>query len=285
MGDPLYPMISEYLDSLLDPNRDGRYSSAPHTEVLELFDQDHIPRGIYPRDCFYDTDHYQFVVWDFIFSRQGEILIHKRSENAKDNQGMWDKSVGGHTDFNLERNSYQGAARELIEELFTKEMDQQTGHEFSLLEADITKLHFLGEWRPGSCGSDYLNHLAILEQPTKRGEEPWVYYQLPGRSLEHNTPRLLPNGGTRKLRVLADVFIFIANTKMTTDFVSGSSLKNSHFRFVDPSRLKSWYEVGKDDFDQTFKITPDLEFILSGRYRDIIDEVSQLIQYSTIRKH
>ena len=104
--------------------------------------------------------------------------------------------------------------------------------------------------------------------------------------MEHNSPRLLPDGHSRKLRVLADVFVFIANTGMTPDFVTGErSLANSPFRFVEPSRLKSWSEQGVDDFGKEFKITPDLQFILSGRYRDVIDEVSQLIQYSSMRKY
>ncbi len=283
-GDPWYGMVSSMMSQLLDEERDGRYLVAPEKELLELFDQDSIPRGIYPRDCFYNSDHYQFVVWAFVFSRNGKLLIHQRSKNAKDNQGMWDKSVGGHVDFKKERSSADAASRELIEELFTKEKDQQTGHEYSLLSEDVSKTLFLGNWRP-SAGADSLNQISALERGTAQGEEPWVFFQIPGGTIKHNTPRKMPDdkgGGVRKLRVLADVFIFIANTAL--DESSFGELENSLYKLVSPSQLKSWSELGHDDKNKEFKVTPDLEYILSGKLRDTLAEVSQLIQYASIRR-
>ncbi len=282
-GDPWYGMVSSMMSQLLDEERDGRYLVAPEKELLELFDQDCIPRGIYPRDCFYNSDHYQFVVWAFVFSRDGKLLIHQRSENAKDNQGMWDKSVGGHVDFEKERSSADAASRELIEELYTKEKNQQTGHTYSLLSEDVSKTLFLGNWRP-SAGANSLNQISALERDTDQGEEPWVFFQIPG-TIKHNTPRLMPadkGGGVRKLRVLADVFIFIANTSLTES--SFGQLENSVYRLVSPSQLKSWSELGLDDKGNVFNVTPDLEYILSGKLRDTLAEVSQLIQYASIRR-
>ncbi|HLG13712.1 MAG TPA: NUDIX domain-containing protein [Blastocatellia bacterium] len=281
-GDPWFQLVASYVDLLVDPTRDGRYLAAPTSELLELFDQKHIPRGIYPRDCFYDTDHYQYVVWDFVFSRRGELLIHKRSANAKDNQSMWDKSVGGHIDFNRERSSADAAVRELIEELYTKEQQQQTGHAFSLLSEDPQHVYFLGDWRPDDRGPEYLNHVGLLERDVKRGHEPWVQYRIPG-TLEHNTPRQLPDGTQRRLRVLADVFIVIANTLLTAD-AARRELQNSEYLLLEPATIKTWIENGHDDRGDEFRATLDLEFIMTGALRDTIEEASQIIKYAEIRR-
>jgi len=282
VGDQWFSLVTSYIERLTDDCRDGRYLDEPSGELLELFDQKHIPRGIYPRDCFYDTDHYQYVVWDFVFSRRGELLIHKRSANAKDNQSMWDKSVGGHIDFNRERSSAEAAVRELIEELYTKEQQQQTGHAFSLLSEDPKHVYFLGDWRPDNLGPEYLTHIILLERDTKRGHEPWVQYRIPG-TIEHNTPRLLPNGSQRRLRVLADVFIVIANTILTAE-TARRELQNSEYLLLEPATIKTWIESGRDDRGEEFKATPDLEFIMTGALRDIIEEASQLIKYAEIRR-
>lgn len=282
-GDPWLEMVTTYLSKLLDTDRDGRYLAASDTELLELFDQNHIPRGIYPRDCFYNTDHYQYVVWDFVFSRRGELLIHQRKTNAKDNQGMWDKSVGGHIDYNKERSSADAAVRELIEELYVKEKDRQTGHEFSLLGEDLSKVLFLGDWRPGKLGPDYLTPVMLVEKTSKDNEEPWVFYRVPG-TIEHNTPRILPdNQGERKLRVLADIFVFIANTVLTPEYAQ-KVLKNSRYRLIEPDRLKSWIDNEKDDESEPFLATPDLRYVMTGKLRELLQEVAQLIEYSGLRR-
>ena len=281
-GDTWSEMIQDYINRLLDNKRDGRYVTPPNTELLELFDQDQIPRGIYPRDCFYGTDHYQWVIWAFVFSRKGELLIHKRGANAKDNQSMWDKSVGGHIDFRLERASSASVVRELIEELYTKEKKQQSGHAFSLLSEDPSRVHYLGHWRPGDIGPDYLQPVARLEEGTAKGEEPWVYFKIPG-TIQRDTPRILPDGTQRKLRVLADAYIFLSNTLLTREYAKGE-LKNSEYELLEPSKIKSWIDLGKDDREQEFLATPDLQFIMSGRLRNTIEEASQMVRYARVRR-
>ncbi|MCB1736026.1 MAG: NUDIX domain-containing protein [Gammaproteobacteria bacterium] len=266
-------------EHILDSNMDGRFLASPSQELLELYDQDHIPRGIYPRSCFYDTDHYQFVVWGLVFNRAGELLIHQRAENAKDNQGQWDKSVGGHVDFTQENSSNLAAVRELIEELFTKEdSDSQNVFLAPLTDSPI----YLGDWRPDNFGVEYLSHVSLLESDTKRGWEPWVYYKLPG-TIEHDTPRLLPNGTTRKLRVIADVFVFISDTSLNRRTLTDGTLENSTYDLVAPSELKSWVDQ-RHNLKGEFKATPDLTFIMNGKLRGVVEQISQLIQYAEIRK-
>lgn len=287
-GTDLYRQFDEYLSYLLDPELGGKYSAKVGSEMLELFDQKHVPRGIFPRDSFYGTDHYQYVVWGLVFNREGKLLIHKRKSNAKDNQGMWDKSIGGHIDFNIERSSQDAAGRELIEELFTKENKQQQGHAFSMLSEDVSKVYYLGDWRIENYGVDYLDHINLLEKGKSRGEENWVFYKIPV-SISHNTPRILPeDGGERWLRVIVDVFVFIANTSVTNDTVK--KMENSKFLLVEPGQLKTWIGQGKKDVlacegdDHSFDVTPDLKFIMTSSLRDTIEEVSMAIQYSELRK-
>lgn len=284
----IYKQLNNHIEFLLSPTLGGKFSAEMETEMLELFDQKHVPRGIFPRDSFYGTDHYQYVIWGLVFNRKGKLLIHKRKANAKDNQNMWDKSIGGHIDFNIERSGQDAAGRELIEELFIKENKQQKGHAFSMLSEDISKVYFLGDWRIENYGVDYLNQIKLLENRKKIGEENWVFYKIPN-SFSHNTPRVLPDGkGERWLRVIVDTFIFIANTSVTDESVK--KMENSKFLLVEPSKLKTWIDQGQKDVladdkdDYSFDVTPDLKFIMTGYLRDIIEEVSLTIQYSDIRK-
>ena len=175
----LYNKLIFYFNYLMDDNKGGKYAAKKGTEMLELFDQNKVPRGIFPRNSFYGTDHYQYVIWGLVFNREGKLLIHKRKANAKDNQNMWDKSIGGHIDFNIERSSQDAAVRELIEELYTVEKKQQSGHSFSMLSEDISKVYFLGDWRKEALGPEYLDNIKLLENNKPIGEENWVFYKIP----------------------------------------------------------------------------------------------------------
>ena len=277
----LFDSVNDYLEFLI--GKDGnKFLAKPNAEMLELFDQNKVPRGIFPRDSFYNTDHYQYVVWGLVFNRQGKLLIHKRKENAKDNQNMWDKSIGGHIDFENEKSTHEAVVRELIEELYTEEKIQQSGHGFSMLSEDISKVYFLGEWRLEDNGPYYLDHIKLLESKKKEKEENWVFYKLP-YNFTHNTPRILPdNRGERWLRVMVDVYFFITNTEVTDEYLE--KFKNSLYLLIEPNKLKTWMENGFDDNNNFFQVTPDLKYIMTGKLRNLIDEVSSTIKFSNIRK-
>lgn len=278
----LYNAVDGYIKFLNDEKGGGKFLANPKAEMLELFDQNKVPRGIFPRDSFYNTDHYQYVVWGLVFNREGKLLIHKRKENAKDNQNMWDKSVGGHIDFENEKSTQEAVVRELIEELYKEEKVQQTGHGFSMLSEDISKVYFLGDWRLEDNGPYYLDHIKLIESKKKSGEENWVFYKLP-YNFTHNTPRILPdNRGERWLRVMVDVFVFITNTEVNDEYLL--RFKNSQYLLIDPNRLKTWMEEGLDERGNEFLITPDLKYIMTGKLRNVIDEVSSTIKFSNIRK-
>ena len=69
----------------------GVYNSLPTDEMLVMYDRENVPRGIFPRKAFYNTDFQRYSVWLLVFTRDGRILLHKRAPDAKDNRGMWDK--------------------------------------------------------------------------------------------------------------------------------------------------------------------------------------------------
>jgi len=65
----------------------------------------------------YKSNGFDFAhrhIYCFVVSKNNKILVQKRAEN-KDNPNLWDKSVGGHVDF--EETTVQACIRELQEEL------------------------------------------------------------------------------------------------------------------------------------------------------------------------
>lgn len=166
----------------------ARYSDEGHDdEILELYDVDRVARGLYPRDCFYSTINSQLVIWDFVFSRNGKLLLHKRKWNAKDNVGMWDKSVGGHVDYSEDFDSTDAATRELIEELFTDEGVFQThGAGINFHKENINAFIFLGDW----------NDAQRYDAPFKEIQDhpkQWYYFRLPkSTSIRRQSNRIMP---------------------------------------------------------------------------------------------
>ncbi|MBM3300642.1 MAG: NUDIX domain-containing protein, partial [Deltaproteobacteria bacterium] len=193
--------LEAYLHTYRDPATGLRYASIPgkEEEIIELFDHKRIPRGIYPRDCFYDTDYSQLVVWGLVFDRAGRMLIHRRSDNARDNQGMWDKSVGGHVDLSKDTDTSRAITRELIEELFTEELKAQDLKTWDITDTDMI---YLGEWRPEK-------RKGFPFQEVSQFRTEWVYFRI-RESQRLYSPRRVNSGRERGLRVIADVFFFVA---------------------------------------------------------------------------
>lgn len=136
----LYQQLKDYVNFLLDEETGGKYLSKPDDELIELYDMKDIPRGIYPRKCFYTTNFQRYSIWAFIFNRKGEVLLQQRSPITVDNRGLWDKSAGGHVDL-MDSSTIITAKRELVEELFLPEA------EFSkYISADLGDIVDFGEW-------------------------------------------------------------------------------------------------------------------------------------------
>lgn len=268
-------LLERYASTYFDPKYGRKYASDPKDELLELFDHDRIPRGIYPRRSFYDTDYSQLVVWAFIFDRRGRLLIHRRSDNAKDNQGMWDKSVGGHIEFS-DPNTSHAAFREVIEELFVEE-PEETKSDFIKWTVSDRETIYLGEWRPTQR-----KRYPFREIRSFRRE--WAFFRL--RDFERlYSPRTLPDGTTRRLRVIPDIFLFVAGPQLTDGFLG--ELRNSVFKLVELSELKNVMDraigggevPGFDESNLVPKFTPDLINVMTGRLRGVLEEFSQYVKH------
>ncbi|MBN1487118.1 MAG: tetratricopeptide repeat protein [Anaerolineae bacterium] len=271
---PWYTSIVEYINTYFDKGYGRQYACRYGDEVLELFDHDRIPRGIYPRSSFYDTDYSQLVVWAFIFDREGRLLIHRRSDNAKDNQGMWDKSVGGHVDF-TDVDTSRAVLREVIEELFSEEVEKSAS-DYNKWAVSDQEMIFLGEWRPEQRQWHPFNEIRAFERE-------WAFFKLRD-SQRLYSPRTLPEGTVRRLRVISDVYLFVAGPELTDQ--SLDKLKNSMFKLIYPSDLKDAMDKalrGEEvpGFDSSWPVprfTPDLTNTMTGELRDILEDFSQHIQ-------
>jgi len=266
-------ILENYIETYFDPERGRKYACDPADEVLELFDHDRIPRGIYPRSSFYDTDYSQLVVWAFIFDRHGQLLIHRRADNAKDNRGMWDKSAGGHIDFLVDVDTSRAIIREVIEELFSEESKKADITPWAVSDKDVV---YLGEWRPKKRGLHPFSEIRTLEKE-------WAFFRLRD-SQQLYSPRTLPDGRVRRLRVISDVFLFVAGPQLND--ASLGDLRNSQFKLVELSELKNVMDrairgENAPSFDK-FKLkpdfTPDLTNVMTSKLRDTLEEFSQHIK-------
>jgi tetratricopeptide (TPR) repeat protein len=270
---PWHALLEKYVATYFNREYGRKYACTLKDEMLELFDHERISRGIYPRDSFYDTDYSQLVVWAFVFDRQGRLLIHRRADNAKDNQGMWDKSVGGHIDFESDPDMSHAALREVIEELYSDEMKQGKSGFIAVSDKEMVNL---GEWRPNKRRRFPFHEIRTFDRE-------WAFFKL--QDSQHlYSPRTLSDGRIRRLRVIADVFLFVASPKLIES--SLGSLKNSTFKLIELSELKDAMDraLRKEEvhgFDETNSIpafTPDLINIMTGNLRGTLEEFSQYIK-------
>jgi hypothetical protein len=279
---PWHSFLKSYIQAYFDPKQGRKYACEPSDEILELFDHYRTPRGIYPRASFYDTDFSQLVVWALIFDRRGRILIHRREENAKDNQGMWDKSAGGHVDFSEDVDTSRTVVREVIEELFKDEIKEKTN--FRAWTVTDEEMLYLGEWRPKQRRRYPFREISNFSRE-------WAFFRL--QSSQHiYSPRLLQDGTTRRLRVISDVYLFVAGPGLTDD--SLGELKNSEFKLISLPELKSAMDkairnekvAGFDVNREVPLFSPDLINIMTGELRDTLEEFSQYVKrYVTSPSH
>ncbi|CAN5334707.1 hypothetical protein BH11ACT4_BH11ACT4_13160 [soil metagenome] len=271
---PLWGAAHQTLGYALEADGGQKYAAPLGTELLEIFDHKDTPRGIFPRDSFYDTDYAQLVVWVLILDRQGRLLIHRRADNAKDNRGMWDKSVGGHVEPHEATDTSRAAVREVIEELFSNETDTSDPG-FQAFEAKDSEPLYLGQWRPGVRGRH------VFKEASRYRKE-WYYFKMENSPRVY-TPREMPDGSVRRLRVRVEAYMFVAGEILTDDFLT--TLENSVYQLVPINELKSVMDKALagnavDGFDATNevpKFTPDLVNIMTGGLRDELQEFAELV--------
>lgn len=272
-----YKKYKEYSSLML--NQDiGKKFSAPYkdfkkdklTETLELYDENRIKRGIFPRDAFYDSGFIKLVVWVYIFDRKGNMLIHKRDINAKDNQGMWDKSVGGHADYHVDIETSKTVPREVIEELVT---DENIGTSF--LQTNDEDIIFMGDWRPEKRKSN-----PFLE--IKNNSDKWVFFRIPDFE-RTSSPRILKDGRIKGNEVIADTYLFILSDDFDAKKIE--TFRNSKYKLLHPRKIKSAIEKSEKQLvDENFesledmKFTPDLKYTFSSKLRSKLESFANHIE-------
>lgn len=228
-------------------------------EVIYNYRSDHAVIGQMPRDSFYGSENYKLVMWALVFDREGKILIHKRSINAKDNQGMWDKSVGGHIAI-TDRDTISGASREIAEELYTVEEAEQ-GHSknSSWINTNKDKIIYLGKWNEAR----YPNFATNLRLES----DEFYSFSFDSRltSQPIDSMRVLPDGTHIKAKCFVDLYFVV-----TSEEFDLSELQNSKYLVLPPEKIKEFAKNGilpKEVSDKecgVFEVTPDLEYIINS---------------------
>lgn len=228
-------------------------------EVIYNYKSDHAIIGQMPRDSFYGSENYKLVMWALVFDREGKILIHKRSINAKDNQGMWDKSVGGHIAI-TDRDTISGASREIAEELYTVEEAEQ-GHSknSSWINANKDKIIYLGKWNEAR----YPNFATNLRLES----DEFYSFSFDSRltSQPIDSMRVLPDGTHINAKCFVDLYFVV-----TSEEFDLSELENSKYLVLPPQKIKEYAKIGelpKEASDKecgAFEVTPDLEYMINS---------------------
>ncbi|MBR3681063.1 MAG: NUDIX domain-containing protein [Clostridia bacterium] len=274
---PWFEEFDKYFYSFLDAkNGAQKYCSEmtkadDKTEIIQMYSETRQPLGQLPRDSFLDCTRTKLVIWCLLFTRDGKILIHQRSKNAKDNRGMWDKSVGGHVDIVKDIDSAKAASRELGEELFKQEKEGQGGHnEQGFSNINENKLIYLGEWRPE------MRSLPFADVVTRANEYYYFRMDYEFSKLVINSPRHLPDGRIRDVKTFVDLYVCIAAEDFKID-----NLKNSQYKLLELHELKDYYKDGfieENGEEVEFKVTPDLKYILDSE-RLWENQISAFVSY------
>lgn len=255
-------------------------------EVIDIFNESRVRIGSGPRDSFLSNmSIVKSVVWAFIFDRRGNVLIHQRSVNAKDNRGLWDKSVGGHVSV-ADLDTVEAIRREITEELYTIEDEGQGGHDkVQWLLTNKDKIIYLGDWR--------VNRYPDFKGLHLEDDEYYAFSLNYSNINEKNfrktvimTERLLPGGMTVKAKCFVDPYLCI----VAKDF-DIKKLENSKYAMLTPNELKTCVSTGKIRLDPVtryydrtaepmgFKPTSDLEFIVNDSiWGEIVTEFSKRIK-------
>lgn len=238
-------------------------------EVIQTYNEKRHPMGMLPRDSFSNTKQVKLVVWGLIFTRDGKLLIHQRKVNAKDNRGMWDKSVGGHVDIN-DIDTAKAMAREMAEELYKVEAEGQGDHDKTdFMNVNVDKMVYLGEWRP-----ELRYTMPFWDVNNKKDEYFYFRFDYPFSAVARNSERHLPDGKIIDVSVFADVYVCIASESFDI-----SKLKNSNYRLLELYELKDCFneqEIIIDGRKERFIPTPDLKSIIRS---DMWDELSSFADY------
>lgn len=283
--------VNYYQEYFCNPNGAQKYSTEEtvkgnRKEVIDIFDENRNRIGTGPRDAFLSNMAIvKSVVWALIFDRKGRILIHQRAKNAKDNQGLWDKSVGGHVGTE-DLDTIEAIKREITEELFTLENEGQGGHDIvQWMITNKNKIIYLGDWKT----TRFPDLSALNLSPDEYYNFSLNYPDINKRDFRREiviTERLLPNGDTVKAKCFVDPYLCI----VSEDF-DISKLENSKYALLTPNELKRCvikkriklnqnreYDA-ENGVEEEFRPTSDLAYLVeSGIWDDIVTEFARRVK-------
>ena len=279
--------LLDLLDFYLSPEKGGIYLSKPREELIQLYDKNGIPRGIFPRACFYTTEFSRYSVWGFVFNRNGELLMHQRSMTAKDGGGLWDKSVGGHVDL-LDSSTSMTAERELVEEMFLPQAEYT-----KYLRADLGDIINFGEWNPKKrpertfreAFADLTESDWVMFRACDREGQPITVTRVSDRRIHEN------DSVTMKRTVFrSDIYLFIApkdyldseeQMSKLLGHAEESGAAQAH-KLLTIEALREWIrnleQSGKDR--ETF--TDDILFIVL-QYRELLEGFAEFVKFVSER--
>lgn len=273
---PWYEGFKHYFHAFFDYEGGAKKYSTEESskgnrlEVIETYNEKRISMGLLPRDSFLNTTHVKTVVWALVFTRDGRLLIQQRGKNAKDNQGMWDKSVGGHVAVD-DIDTVKAVAREIAEELYTLEADEQGKHgKTDYLQVNEDKMIFLGEWLPDR------RYLIPFKDVNNQKDEAYFFrMDYSFSKIVNNSPRHLPDGRIQDVSVFADVYVCIAAEGFSGKI---NELKNGKYRLVELYELKDALNDGVIEVEQDgkiewtdFNVSPDLSLIIrSSLWQELV---------------
>lgn len=276
--------LLELIDFYIDPKKGGIYLSKPGEELIELYDKNSFPRGIFPRACFYNTAFKRYSIWGFVFNRLGQILLHQRSQTTKDGRGLWDKSTGGHVDLR-DSSTYITAQRELVEELFLPEA------EFSkYIRADLGDIINFGDWnlskRPEHSFREAFAGLKpqdwVMFRATDENGSPLVISRTSERRIHEDDGSI----STKRTVFISDVYLFIAPHKYIDNesqmrnllgLAENSGAAQAH-KLVSIAELRDWIDEKERDGTYRETFTDDLLYV-NIEHRGMLERFAEFVAY------
>jgi isopentenyldiphosphate isomerase len=272
-----YTQIEAYIKFISDEKKGGIYLSDPNDddeELIEMYDKEDIPRGIFPRKAFYNTDFQRYSVWIFVFNRKGQLMLHQRTDKkiAKDNAGLWDKSAGGHVNI-TDRSSNEAAEREIIEEMYLADAEYT-----KYLTGNTQKFINLGEWRPIEREEEQ-----VLNLLTRMKSDEWGYFSLKPavkrvskrrfiKVVSDETGNSIQKSTFRDTKFISDIFFFIAPEDEINDDEALKKIPSQAAKdrsLIDIRKLLDWVEDEKEEGNAEDVFTDDLIYI-ADQYKDIL---------------
>lgn len=276
--------LLEYIDFYTQPSKGGVYLSKPNEELIQLYDKSSFPRGIFPRASFYTTEFKRRSFWGFVFNRKGQLLLHQRSQQTKDNRGLWDKSIGGHVDIR-DSSSYITAKRELVEEMFLPE-DEHT----KFMRADLGDLINFGDWNLRKRGENNFRSSFASLSPSD-----WILFSAVD---EEGDPLSVSRVSERRFHLddnkikfrktifMSDIFMFIAPEGYLDDEEQMKELVKlsektgaaADHKLVSIEELRRWINTEEEENQEKTIFTDDLLYI-NVELRPLLERFSEFVRH------